>query len=317
MLDLDSKAPIKLNLLDKAKRNSMVVPVDPAVKAEMIAAEGQVKRKRGRPRKADKEESKLAEAKDSQSKAYQSPNAQYVITNPNVIVADQYGEVSGLLRHSIRQIDELAYDAKQALDQVKNSRTQQGKYRNISDLTQSITSLISSKLNAINQMRAVITDANNLELKRMKQVTDANQDKSSDQQIMELYQKMISMPTSIESQMGMVPMSQVMFAPNTMLMTPEQVEQFNQPIEVTPEMNRMMLEGNGRIKTVVRYDPSTTIKQFDVIDTVTGESVPNCAVPSQMELDHMQISEKEGVAYNSNLNTQYELVYDPSIANKF
>ena len=77
---------------------------------------------------------------------------------------------------------------------------------------------------------------------------------------------------------------------------------------LNPIQQRMILEKNPNIKTVVVYDQSIGNKWFDVIDVTTGTSIPNVARPAQFLLDDIVPDFRNGVATNSNANMRYPLV---------
>ena len=77
---------------------------------------------------------------------------------------------------------------------------------------------------------------------------------------------------------------------------------------MSPEQNRMFMEGNPNIQTVVVYNQTTGERKFDVVDTRTNESVPNMPIPDRSFLEDMTISFKSMTAENTNTNTTYPLV---------
>ena len=77
---------------------------------------------------------------------------------------------------------------------------------------------------------------------------------------------------------------------------------------LTPEQNRMRMESNPNIQTVVRYDQSTGQRSFDVIDTSTGMSVPNYPRPDNFLLEDTTIDIHSGIARNRNVNNVWPLI---------
>jgi hypothetical protein len=77
---------------------------------------------------------------------------------------------------------------------------------------------------------------------------------------------------------------------------------------ITPEQNRMILENDPNIETVVVYDRSSGGKCFDVIDTRTGYSVPNYPKPSPELLDETNLDLINGIASNSNIGQSWKIV---------
>ncbi len=77
---------------------------------------------------------------------------------------------------------------------------------------------------------------------------------------------------------------------------------------MTPEQNRMLMDGNPNIETVVVYDPSTGSKAFDVIDTSTGSPVANYPRPDPIMLDDTTIDFASGIASNTNIGQNWKVV---------
>ena len=82
----------------------------------------------------------------------------------------------------------------------------------------------------------------------------------------------------------------------------------NSPL--TPEQNRMRMESNPNIQVVVRYDQATGQRYFDVVDKVTGTSVPNYPRPDNFLLEDTTIDIHTGIARNRNINTVWPLVIE-------
>ena len=72
--------------------------------------------------------------------------------------------------------------------------------------------------------------------------------------------------------------------------------------------NRMLLDGNPNIETVVVYDPNTGGKSFDVIDTSTGTPVGHYPRPSETLLDDTIIDFATGTASNTNIGQNWKVV---------
>lgn len=278
-----------------------------------------VKKKRGRPRKSEKQENVIASRVDSNKPVpVTTPNT--IMTNQNAII-DRYGETNGMLRHAIQQMDMLASEMKQELDYVRTAKgasiTTKVKYDAISGIGGTIGQLIRGKIDAIKEINKSITDSNNMEIKRFKEIGDRDKDKNSDEKIMELYNAYINMPVGTYQQQGPrfpnpvdattgYPYSVPMYPPNPpggYLPPPQQ--------QMTPEMNRMLGENNPNISTVVVSDPSNGTYQFDVIDRSTGRSIQNYPRPSQMILEGLTINPNTNTAINKDLNLEYDVIQRP------
>lgn len=282
---------------------------------EIVDGVPTVKRKKGRPRKADKEETAIAVRADNaaiQQAKQEGPGT--IMTNDTPVI-DRYSETNNILKHSILQMDQLAGEIKQELDTVRHmksaSLTAKTKYDAITGMASTIGQLLKGKVEAVRELNKSITEANNAEIKRFKEIGDRNAAKSSEEQIMEMYNAYINMPvgtytnqfpTTIDVTTGQVitvPMVQNGMVPALP--------------QVTPEMNRMMLDGDPNITTVLVNDPTTGDSYFDVIDRRTGQSIPNYPRPSQMILEGTQINAAGTIAVNRDLNLEYDVIQKPSL----
>lgn len=244
-------------------------------------------------------------------------------TNPNLMQTNEpyintYNETQNLLKGTIYQIDVLSNDVKGEMDAIKNSKTIKGKYKYIADLAVTQGSLISAKISAIREMNSVITNAHNLEMKRTKDLKiDSSVD--DDKRMMDLYNAFIKTPVGGNQ----FPQGYSPLGPSIMDITmPSNSEQimradvgvsddaaYQQYLSnMTPEQNRMRLERDPNIKTVVVYNQETGARAFDVIDLRTGQSVPNVAKPDPFLLDNMNINIRTGTARNSDANLDFGLV---------
>ena len=299
---------LKFNCIE---RNDMAVNVTPEVLEEM-KQQSSVK-KRGRPRKKDKEETALAVAVDSKVEKVQ---ANTIMTSDTPVI-DKYKDTTAQLQHSVLQLDQLASELKQELDTVRHmksaSLTAKTKYDAIGGLGSTIGNLIRGKIDAIKEINKSITDSNNIELKRYKELGDRNAERSSEERMMDMYNAYINMPigqypqfpNSVDATTGITP-SIPMISNNGVYTA-----------AVTPEMNRVLMEGNPNINTVVVNDPSTGEYHFDVIDRSSGQSIPNYPRPSNMILEGLTFNPNNNTAVNKDLNIEYDVINRPSNSIEF
>ena len=72
------------------------------------------------------------------------------------------------------------------------------------------------------------------------------------------------------------------------------------------------MEQNPNIRTVVKYNQSTGSRYFDVVDSSTGESIPNYPRPDEFLLEDTTIDVASGIARNRNVNEVWPLVLEGS-----
>lgn len=277
------------------------------------------KRKRGRPKKSESQQ-----------------NNSVVVSNNNVDNSlplcqssepyeNSYGETNDMLRVSIMQLDILANDVKGEIDNIRNSKTLKGKYKYISDLCATASSLVSTKVSAIKEINAVKTNCHKLEIQRIKDIknTMANQ-QDDDKYIADLYNAYINIPINAQRNPALQynsanvtgNMNALMNGINTTQVNEEQ-NFANYMNNLTPEQNRMILDDNPNIETVVVYDPNTGDKMFDVIDTSTGIPVSNYPRPDRVLLDDTTIDFATGIASNTNIGQNWKVVVLGDMINQF
>ena len=108
--------------------------------------------------------------------------------------AQTYNETTAMLRGAIAQTDMLSAEVKEDLDAVRASKTLKSKYTYITNLASTAASLISTKVNAIDKINGVITQAHNLELNRMKALKLDKSEENDDKKMMDIYSAFINTP---------------------------------------------------------------------------------------------------------------------------
>lgn len=308
-----------LNNLVPAGTTPLTIDVSPGTEfvSEEYVVEEPKPKKRGRPRKADKEEVKIA-AEADQAKANEIQAGNTIMTN-NSPVIDRYEQTTRALQDTVYQIDQLAGELKYELDHVRTlkgtSITSKVKYDAITGLGSTVGQLLRGKIDAIKEINKSITDSNNIEIKRFKELGEREADKNSDARMSELYKAYINMPigtyqSPFPNIMDATIAGQIQGMP--MLTQNPQGQYFLPEANVTPEMNRILLEGNPNIETVIVADPTTNERHFEVIDNSTGQRVDNYPVPSNLVLNGIDIDYEKGIGINRDVNAQYNVIAKPS-----
>ena len=227
--------------------------------------------------------------------------------------ASSYAETNNLIRGAIMQADELSSEIKQDIDSVRASKTLKNKYTYLTNLTASAGSLLSTKIAAIKELNSTITQAHNLELNRMKAMKIDEKNENDDMRMMDIYSAFVNTP--IGAYTPPAPNIQDLTLginnPTGNVSAVEMVVN-NQRSPLTPEQNRMRMESNPNIQTIVRYDQTTGQRAFDVIDKMTGASIPNYPRPDSFLLEDTTIDIHAGIARNRNVNAVWPLVINGS-----
>ena len=135
------------------------------------------KKKRGRPRKSEQNGEVTVVQSNSNSSSLP-------LCQTNEPYEDTYEETNDMLRVSIAQLDILAGDVKGEIDHIRGSKTLKGKYKYISDLCATASSLVSSKISAIKEINAVKTKCHELEIRRIKDIKSAAANQQDDDKYM-------------------------------------------------------------------------------------------------------------------------------------
>ena len=301
---VDIKNVLNIQKITEASKDVII----PKEEVEIIEPE---KRKRGRPRKNPIDNTPTTQT--------QSNEQVFVpLCQSNDPYEDSYAETNHMLRESIGQINVLSNDVQSEIENIRKSKTLKGKYKYISDLCATASTLVSTKISAIREMNATTTNCHKLEIQRLKDVKAAQQQaqQDDDKYMADLYNAYINTPinaggnpllamnasNTINNQAVITGGTPVMGGLN------EEQEYQNFINNITPEQNRMLLDGNPNIETVVVYDPNTGAKSFDVIDVTTGIPVQNYPRPDAMLLDDTTIDFSSGIASNTNLGQNWKVV---------
>lgn len=252
-------------------------------------------RKRGRPRK-NKDNGDIIVGGDTEE----------IMTNKPYI--DSYEETNDLIKVMIGQIDGLQGELKQEFNDIRLSKIR-GKYQYLTDISATISSLSSTKLSAIKELNSVISKCHDMELKRTKELkldTTGNDEAA----IMGLYENIINTPRQ-QLEGGFIP-PRLESGDIPLMVQPQGGMDIFQPMVTndelfTPEQNRMIMEHNPDVKTVVVYDPKTEAREFRAMNIKTGEQIQNISLPDPFLLEDMNINFQTGVARNSNLNMNFPL----------
>ena len=265
------------------------------------------KKKRGRPKTKTLQDGTTYVSNDNKDLPLHQSNEPYLET---------YNETTGLLRGAVSQIDVLQAETSKDLQDIRGSKTLRKKYDYISLLTGSMSTLISTKVTAVREINKVITDSHNLEMKRIKDLKMGSDDQDDDKKLMDMYNAFVSTPVGIQASPLGPSITDITMYGNPGVVRNEMMQDPNVGFQsyaqnLTANQNMMRLEGNPNIKTVVVLDQSTGNLFFDVVDKVTGQSIPNTEKPDPMfllEEQGLKLDLQNGIARNNNLDRTYDLI---------
>lgn len=239
--------------------------------------------------------------------------------NSDMSYLETYKGPAQMIAGTISQIDDLGNKITEDLNHVRSSRTLKNKYLYISNLSGALTSIMSSKISAIKELRGMVTDSNNFELKKQNQLKIDERD-SDDKIIMDMYNAYLNAPVGSlgQSPKNISPVSASYINSNptgTSIVTgdtgsyaassdPGYDAYIN---NLSPEQKAMVNEKNPYIETVLVYNQTDQSKWFEVIDTRTGMPVEGIPVPPDFVRDGCNVNIRAGIARNAALNQTYKL----------
>jgi hypothetical protein len=243
-------------------------------------------------------------------------------TVEDIPTAYTYAETTGMLRDTLCQIDALSTELVQEFNNVRASRTMKNKYGALTDISENIGSLLSSKIAAIREINSSISKSNDLDYKKYKDIKAAQGAMDDDKYIADLYKSFITNPQMQPSSPQMPDFIMPMVNEGSIagsgiiranvdnsghIMGGDQAY-LNYISNLSPEQNLMLYEQNPNVKQVVVFDHSTGNKFFQMMDMSTGQVIPNLPVYDQDFMADTTLDLAKGVAKNINLNESFPIV---------
>lgn len=256
-----------------------------------------------------KKETKKKDELAAPSTAVAQPN--FIQTNMSYMTA--YADTNQQLDDVISELNALGQSTMADLIAIKSSKTIKNKYGLVNELTATAVSIVNGKIQAIKEKNKTINDVNSIELRREKELKldAAKEDDAS--RISSLYNAFINMPVgTYGGRPSLGPTIQDItvaggLANAGLNSVPIGSDQMAWEQSLNAAENRMLLEAKGTIETIVIYNQETGDRWFDVVDKVTGQSVPNVERPDATYIWDLDINVKGNYAKDSNRNTIYPL----------
>ena len=197
------------------------------------------------------------------------------------------------------------------------------KYMALTNISDNLGSLLSSKIAAIKEINSSISKSNDLDYKKYKDIKAAQGAMDDDKYIADLYKAFITNPQMQATgpslpQMQSMPMindgsmmgSSIIRANvdnSGQIMGGDQAY-LNYMSNLSPEQNLMLYEQNPNVKQVVVFDHATGNKFFQMMDMSTGQAIPNLPVYDQEFMADTTLDLAKGIAKNLNLNETFPIV---------
>ena len=262
-------------------------------------------KKRGR-----KKETKSAPANVVQPPIIPSTSMSYI--QENIPYASAYIDTNNQLDETINALNMLGNEIVTELNIVRGNKTLRNKYGVINDMTQTATSILSTKLAAIKEKNSTINNINKLELDRLKQLKTTASEEDDNVRIANLYDAFINTPIGTRQGNGLLgPSMQDIITSgvsgNIPVMSIGNDQQMWET-GLTPAENRMVLEAKNAIETVVMYDSDTGNRWFEVVDKISRQPVPNVEKPDSSYIYDLDINIRGGFAKDTYRGVTYPLI---------
>ncbi len=249
-------------------------------------------------------------------------------------VEKKYGPQVAMIAGIIAQSDQMLGEISEELDKYREKPSYGGRSRNLvmSNLQSTRIGALNTKLSAVRELVMMRNKINDLAMQNRKMEMAAGMDdQNSDKAVMDAYYAIVNAsryglppvnqplhPSSINTGVNLqgTPIATSTIGSPAPIVTADGVSapitevQTFMPQNLTPIQQRMILEKNPNIKTVVVYNQSTGSKRFDIIDVSTGMSIPGVQRPAPFLLDDMKPDLRNGIASNSNANMSFPLVIE-------
>lgn len=222
----------------------------------------------------------------------------------------KYEETTNLLKTAIVQLDNNLMDMQTDIQQVRSSRTLKRKFDYLSMIQGNMGQFINTKVTALREINNTITKCNELELRRIKDLRLAENEKNDDKTIMDMYNAFISTPTSTGYQLGPSLQDITTSAPNIMpanMSGPDAGYQ-NYLNNLTPSQVLMMYEDDPDVQQVVMYDESTGARWFEIMNLRTNEVIKGADKHDQMFMEDTDLDLNNGIARNINLGESFPII---------
>lgn len=294
-----------------------MVPVDMDIPDSEVQA-----KKRGRPRKEIGSSISIIRADENSE-----------VQKVNGVVEDMptsytYLETNGLLHETLAQIDGLNGALMREFESMKHNRTMKNKYNVMIGLSENIGSLINNRISVIKEINSTISKSNDMDYKKEKDRRIAAAVQDDDKYIADLYKSFMQNPVNVPNTPQMPQVDPSIFGSGIVRADlrsgdyssngPVDVGYLNYVSNLSPEQNMMRYEGNGNVKQVVVFDAATGNKFFQVMDTSTGQVIPNVPVYDQMFMEDTTLDLKNKIAKNINLNETFPIfVINEGVTNQY
>lgn len=236
-----------------------------------------------------------------------------------------YGETTNLLHETLGQIDAINGELVQEFNAVRRNRTMKNKYNVLIGISENIGSMLNNRLSAIKEINNCISKSNEMDYKKYKDREAMQATMNDDKYISDIYQAFLQNPAAQPTNYNLPEYNPNAYGSGIVranIVTDnsgtQDIGYLNYIAGLTPEQNLMRYEKDPDVKQVVVYDPNTGNRFFQVMNTRTGEVIPNVPVYGEDIMADTVLNTNTGIAKNINLNETFPIVtINGSVASQY
>ena len=178
--------------------------------------------------------------------------------------------------------------------------------------------MLNNRLSAIKEINNCISKSNEMDYKKYKDREAMQATMNDDKYISDIYQAFLQNPNAQPTTYNLpeynpnaygsgIVRANIVTDSNTNGQ-PADIGYLNYIAGLTPEQNLMRYEKDPDVKQVVVYDPNTGNRFFQIMNTRTGEVIPNVPVYGEDIMADTVLNTNTGIAKNINLNETFPIV---------
>lgn len=228
----------------------------------------------------------------------------------NTPYMDKYIETNNILRSSIAKIEYGLGELQKDADTLRKSNHRK-KYDYLTLIHGTMGTYIGNEIAAARELNNTITKCNDFEMKRYKELKLMANDQDDDKAVLDSYRAFVNIPVGSYNYTPLGPNSQDLTINSGNINGVDVGANSgyeNYVRNMTPQQHMMALEGNPDIHEVVIYEQRTGRRWFEVMNTRTGEVVPNADKMDMMLIDEFELDFNKKIARSINMGITMPLI---------
>lgn len=231
----------------------------------------------------------------------------------NIPYTQLFTDTNSQLDETINTLNILGSQVVTEMQTIGQSKTLRNKYPLFNEYAQTATTIATAKIAAIKEKNSTATQAARFELDRMKSIKSNANEEDDNTRIANLYNAFINTPVGVGHQLA-PSMQDMILGGNTpagpgfmsQSIGMDSTQAWQQSLD--PAGQRMLLEAQGAIETVVMYDQSSGNRWYEVVDKNTRQPISGVEKPDNSTAYDLDINVRQGFAKDPNRGITYPLV---------